>query len=163
MGVTDDAGANEAQFSHWGNIVRSEFLNSSGEVDEAYCAHKIKIEVLNNDENNSYKANNGKNVFTCTKSLPFSRAPDEPIMIDIDIPHGQIGVQAFYTLIENIIRNTAKYRTDKESELIITMTIKEPESDSWKSRYYEVVVEDNNRIPKEKREEVYKIIWVWLL
>jgi hypothetical protein len=28
---------------------------------------------------------------------------------DLDIPHGEIGAQAFYTILENIIRNTAKY------------------------------------------------------
>jgi hypothetical protein len=27
----------------------------------------------------------------------------------LDIPHGQVGVQAFYTILENIVRNTAKY------------------------------------------------------
>ena len=27
----------------------------------------------------------------------------------LDIPHGEIGAQAFYTILENIVRNTAKY------------------------------------------------------
>ncbi|HJT27331.1 MAG TPA: hypothetical protein VJ784_07990 [Pyrinomonadaceae bacterium] len=31
---------------------------------------------------------------------------DPPLL---DIPHGEIGAQAFYTILENIVRNTAKY------------------------------------------------------
>jgi hypothetical protein len=31
----------------------------------------------------------------------------------LDIPHGQVGVQAFYIILENIVRNTAKYGNEE--------------------------------------------------
>ncbi|MGZ8846392.1 MAG: hypothetical protein ACXW3C_07995 [Pyrinomonadaceae bacterium] len=33
---------------------------------------------------------------------------------DLDIPHGEIGGQAFYTILENILRNTAKYGNSEQ-------------------------------------------------
>ncbi|HYG11103.1 MAG TPA: hypothetical protein VD835_14240, partial [Pyrinomonadaceae bacterium] len=37
---------------------------------------------------------------------------------DLDIPHGQVGGQAFYTILENIVRNTAKYGDAEQLEQI---------------------------------------------
>lgn len=44
-----------------------------------------------------------------TRSIPY-----------LDIPHGQVGVQAFYTILENIIRNTAKYGDAEQLKELMT-------------------------------------------
>jgi hypothetical protein len=81
---------------------------------------------------------------------PKSGAPD------ISIPHGQIGGQAFYTILENIVRNTAKYGDPKQLDAIkdvpgsgrleFTITVKDAwdkTNTGWVKDFYQVQIIDH--------------------
>jgi len=76
--------------------------------------------------------------------------------ITVDIPHGKIGVQAFYTILENLIRNTAKYGDRSSAPSVnsspdfkkLEFTIKvdddwDDQGKGWKETYYRVSIRDN--------------------
>ena len=58
----------------------------------------------------------------------------------VSIPDGEIGVQAFYIFMENMMRNSAKhgYNSKNETQFKITLKIKNDEKE-----YYKVVAYDN--------------------
>ena len=73
----------------------------------------------------------------------------------LDIPHGEIGAQAFYSILENIIRNTAKYGAPLQLESIkshkgdgklrFTISIQGNWSDNikaWSQDFYQVQIVD---------------------
>lgn len=74
---------------------------------------------------------------------------------DLDIPHGQVGVQAFYTILENLVRNTAKYgdttqleeiKSNKgDGKLRFTISISDRWDDGgcgWDQDFYQVKIID---------------------
>jgi len=75
---------------------------------------------------------------------------------ELDIPHGQVGAQAFYTILENLVRNTAKYGDAKQLDLIktrgtgdgklrFTISVKVNWDDGgtgWANDYYKVKIID---------------------
>ena len=86
---------------------------------------------------------------------------------EVDIPHGQIGGQAFYTILENIIRNAAKYGDAKQLEKIMgkdgggklqfTIYVRDnwdQEGTGWVKDFYQVKIVDHlltedSRLPEE--------------
>lgn len=91
--------------------------------------------------------------------------PDE-IPIDqlfIAFPSDIIGCQALYNIIENVIRNTAKYGTSNESdnsETVFTLEISDISMDNDKENHlYKVEVYDNrNHFSEQKLNEILDII-----
>ncbi len=63
--------------------------------------------------------------------------------INFDLPGGIIGRQAIFSIIENIIRNTAKHGKRNKSSLTFTIDITEPTISS-NSNFWEFTVTDNN-------------------
>jgi len=75
----------------------------------------------------------------------------------LDMPGGILGRQAFYSILENIIRNAAKHskRIDERTSLELNIKIQDPTIDScyesatqgnlnaWKDKYYWVTIIDN--------------------
>lgn len=67
-----------------------------------------------------------KNIIRSHQNIPdgpdfeplFEKDYESKTMPSADIPHGQVGVQAFYTILENIVRNTAKYGNAQELKKI---------------------------------------------
>jgi hypothetical protein len=65
---------------------------------------------------------------------------------EIALPGGVLGAQAFYTILENNIRDSAKYGRYKESEqesLTINITVREPEARRLKDEFIEIVISDD--------------------
>jgi hypothetical protein len=63
----------------------------------------------------------------------------------ISIPHGQIGAQAFYVILEGLIRNSAKYGKVTNT-LEFTITIEDQWDDAgrgWQKDFYRVKISDN--------------------
>jgi hypothetical protein len=63
----------------------------------------------------------------------------------ISIPHGQIGAQAFYVILEGLIRNAAKYGKVTNT-LEFTITIEDQWDDAgrgWQKDFYRVKISDN--------------------
>lgn len=74
----------------------------------------------------------------------------------LDLPHGEIGAQAFYTILENIVRNTAKYGDPAQlgnikgkggdGKLRFSIAVHENWDDGqpgWTRDYYKVQIVDN--------------------
>lgn len=71
----------------------------------------------------------------------------------VAIPHGQIGAHALYSILENLLRNAAKYGGKVNSlniePLKISVTLREKwESpskfcDNWKNEYFQLTISDN--------------------
>jgi hypothetical protein len=64
----------------------------------------------------------------------------------VALPAGVLGAQAFYTILENNIRDSAKHGRSKGSEqesLTITVEIREPENAHLKDEFIEVVISDD--------------------
>jgi len=81
---------------------------------------------------------------------------EKEVELSVDIPHGQIGAQAFYTILENLIRNAAKYGNRSPAPALdsnpgfekLEFTIKvednwEGGSEHWREKYYRVSIRDN--------------------
>lgn len=67
------------------------------------------------------------------------------INLAVSIPHGQIGAQAFYIILEGLIRNAAKYGQVKD-KLEFTITIEDQWNDDgrgWQKDFYQVKIRDN--------------------
>lgn len=70
----------------------------------------------------------------------------------VDVPHGQIGAQAFYSIMENLIRNAAKYgaklREDGQpahsaTERFLNINIEIAEAEEiWQDNFYRVAISD---------------------
>lgn len=72
----------------------------------------------------------------------------------VQIPNGDLGVGAFFMLLENIIRNSAKYEdTSKLQELNLTVAVTSSEE-----RGYYLLLYDNIQRPKEKLDELIKSV-----
>lgn len=68
----------------------------------------------------------------------------------IDLPHGTYGAHAFYTIVENIIRNTIKHNISaiplpENTTIPVTFTITadEPEVEEWRRDYHRIKVTDD--------------------
>ena len=74
---------------------------------------------------------------TITHKLP----PGNKVLC-ASIPHGLVGVHAFYSILENFIRNSAKHGTKggKKRDLEITIEINDPGKDE---NFYEILLSDN--------------------
>ncbi|MCR9290909.1 MAG: hypothetical protein NXI23_26365 [Bacteroidetes bacterium] len=70
--------------------------------------------------------------------------------INIQIPNGNLGVHAFYVVLENIIRNAVKHSQQQipKRGLEINVVVKDFEQIKLKQRGYRVIISDN--IPKPK-------------
>lgn len=89
--------------------------------------------------------------------LEKSVSKDSEPSLQLDIPHGEIGAQAFYTILENIVRNTAKYGDpaqlgrikdkDGDGKLRFTIVIHHDNWDQgkkrWAQNYYKIQIIDN--------------------
>lgn len=77
----------------------------------------------------------------------------------IDVPHGPIGAHAFYSTLENLIRNTAKYGTAKEAvmgarHIEVTLQLEDiwedssspDEAERWQEDFYRVTIRDNEYV-----------------
>lgn len=86
--------------------------------------------------------------------------------LDITIPHGQIGGQAFYTILENIVRNTAKYGDPKQLDAIkdvpgngkleFTILVKDSwdkKNTGWAKDFYQVQIIDRLLTEDHKNPE----------
>ena len=62
--------------------------------------------------------------------------------IEIDVPGGVLGRQAFYSILENIVRNAAKHGKSTDGETLILNV----EIHSLDEKYYEVIITDNNTL-----------------
>lgn len=72
--------------------------------------------------------------------------------LDFAIPTGAVGAQALYSIIENFIRNSAKYGTAPfEADLDVSLIIQS--SDRWPD-HWECVLSDNNRSVLESAKRV---------
>ena len=68
-----------------------------------------------------------------------------------DIPHGQIGAHALYSILENLLRNAAKYGAGKAEPLEFSVNIRNrwnehsgnPRHSEWQHEFYQVAVSDN--------------------
>lgn len=85
-------------------------------------------------------------------SLWRSRSGQGPIDIDVDIPSGNIGAHALYCILENVIRNGAKYgsaQPDNPERQKLSIYI--DTAHEWGSAYYQVtVVDDHSRFDAEQ-------------
>jgi hypothetical protein len=70
--------------------------------------------------------------------------------LSVDIPHGHVGAQAFYSIMENLIRNAAKFGDKKKKEQIEFTILVQDEQDEWgdgqprwKEEFYKVSIFDN--------------------
>jgi hypothetical protein len=82
----------------------------------------------------------------------------------IEIPHGRVGSQAFYTIIENVVRNASKH-SDKEflsevksnasnKKLEIDIEIRESHGVDEYGEFKEVVIRDNSHAGKNVKENI---------
>ena len=91
------------------------------------------------------------------------RGSDPPV----DIPHGRVGMQAFYTILENLIRNAAKHgdsnrlQSIKEGDgkLKFTVTLEADwedvdESSEWSEKFNRLRIKDNLPSDQEVAEEL---------
>src|SRR5436189_1807590 len=71
-----------------------------------------------------------------------------------DVPHGQVGVQAFYTILENILRNTAKYGNPSQLN-----AIKDPKKQpgDGKLRFQVAISDEGEAEHKGWLEDYYKV------
>ncbi|MGZ5434604.1 MAG: hypothetical protein ACXWID_01605 [Pyrinomonadaceae bacterium] len=86
----------------------------------------------------------------------FEKKYESTTMPTADIPHGQVGIQAFYTILENIVRNTAKYGNPQELKAIksragdgklkFTVSVKEKWKSphpNWVDNFYQVNIREH--------------------
>ncbi len=73
--------------------------------------------------------------------------------IMVDIPGGILGRQAFYSIVENIIRNSAKHSTvnQEKKELKLDISI---EKSGYNTEYYGVTICDNQKISKTTKKKL---------
>ena len=79
------------------------------------------------------------------KKLIIKRNDKDESNFSISIPHGQIGAQAFYVILEGLIRNAAKYGKVTNT-LEFTITIEDQWDDAgrgWQKDFYRVKISDN--------------------
>jgi hypothetical protein len=157
-------------------------LEKNNEKKEEKEFGRIKIHVFNlskigDGKDNGIKElwNNNQNSIEERKKqlndqrvLLYSTDKDSKINIEKDIPiaipGGIIGYHAFYVIIENIIRNSAKhgYAKNKENkeelEIVIEFTddLKEPHN-YWRFRIYDNVSKIENRINQNKRFRIFDV------
>jgi DNA repair photolyase len=71
----------------------------------------------------------------------------------IEMPHGLYGAQAFFVILENIIRNTVKHNIEKikqsSSSLTFHIKLEEVDEEKYKDDYYKITVTDNLQTANE--------------
>jgi len=138
----------------WGEIVKG-FTDQRCLLDNIAWSHKVRYcddwftrEVVSEEQKPEVKL--------IVKQVPrkSENGTEKEVELSVDIPHGQIGAQAFYTILENLIRNTAKYG-DRSSappldssikKLEFTIKIEDDWDDGgkgWQEDYYRVSIRDN--------------------
>jgi len=119
------------------------FISQYGLIDnicksEGYNYNNITFKVFINDDQNLLDE----------KDITSIEEND----VDVFIPGGLTGVHAFYLILENIMRNSAKY-AEKSDELIINIKLVD------KDTHYEISIWDNisNEVNKvEKFNEIFR-------
>ncbi|MCA9459514.1 MAG: hypothetical protein KC550_03115, partial [Nanoarchaeota archaeon] len=82
-------------------------------------------------------------------------ALDELRMIELELPGGIMGRQAIFSILENLLRNSAKHRRKEErsNPLILTFDIfDDPEN----SNYYKMTITDSNQITYSTLKVLHK-------
>lgn len=79
---------------------------------------------------------------------PLSAENDTMNLYDysVDLPGGILGRQAIYSILENIIRNSAKHGKRDDSKLIINISIEDSPDSEFKDEFYVVKISDNNNL-----------------
>ena len=69
---------------------------------------------------------------------------DDKTKNSVSIPNGYIGAHAFYTILENFIRNAAKHHKGKmeSNKSIFEIKLTSANNPTWEKNYFEVRVED---------------------
>ena len=88
---------------------------------------------------------------TLDVSLPSQGADNSKVVFNADIPHAQIGAHALYSILENIVRNAAKYRSQKEADLNLCIELHEEWPDHWKT-------DNSRRSHKYWQDELLQVI-----
>ncbi|MBI5181449.1 MAG: hypothetical protein HZA06_00890, partial [Nitrospirae bacterium] len=144
----------QSQFAILDNIARSE-----GFCYESEC----KKMIFSNDDKWSDCVKNGKLCPRLPENLKSENVDcPEPMKITysgndyfhVSIPHGIIGIQAFYSILENFIRNSAKHGGSKIRDRIknnvlalgkptaLEFTIHAEEDENYKD-YIKIIINDN--------------------
>jgi hypothetical protein len=114
------------------NIVRSEEIYRDDDIDEHKGKFPIEIQMI--------KAGDSGNL--TFRSKPHITNSDSSYFTNIQlaVPYGLNGRQAFLIILENIIRNAAKHnREDLKSDLTFSIIIKENDKN------YEITIADNKQ------------------
>lgn len=117
-----------------------------GELFKNLDANRILLNHISGKKNFKYK------IIFMYNGNPLNDTND----IQVSLPAGALGAQAFYSILENIIRNTAK--PDHKSVVVYTVNfidkplLKNPFA--AEDQYYRVEISDNVPIKKMKEEEL---------
>jgi len=110
----------------------------------------------------------GSNQRALKLRLQVETAPGQahtpPKILNPDIPHGHIGAHALYSILENLLRNAAKYGTRNSGALDLSVTIRETWHEhqqnklhgDWQNEFYQVVVSDNQPLSGDVQTEKYR-------
>lgn len=128
---------------------RTDFLADIATIDHPTLetALKFKEDILSGFDKNRILLNlisgvDAGFVFDILLKLPDNKD------VDISIPNGVLGCQAFYTILENVIRNIAKHsKLPKDEKLIISIDVLEYEHNT---RYWELMIYDS--VKDDERE-----------
>jgi len=135
------------------NIARTHLAKSSREtiygkkllISWKYKNATLRMRIADGD--NHWECNIGE-VWVALEDLRSLR--DTIKGLSIDIPHGHVGAQAFYCIMENLIRNAAKFGNRKKDEsLEFTILVQDEQDDwgyenpKWKEEFYKVSIFDN--------------------
>ncbi len=103
-------------------------------LSEGFTREDIVIKFRNFDGSIESRENYGRKDFEYLRSL------------DVSLPSGIMGRQAFYSILENVIRNTAKHGLGKEQreKLEITLDIEKEHDPKYNDRYYKMTITDNS-------------------
>jgi len=121
------------------NIVRSEEIFREGIIHENETS--IEIQMVKVDERGVLKDDKGNDLIFKSNPQKGTNYPDSSKFTDIElsVPYGLSGRQAFLVILENLIRNAAKHSKKDLRQLIFSIIIK----DIGKS--YEITIADNKQ------------------
>lgn len=176
----------QCQFAILDNIARSEGFCYAPEFKSADPdVNKILSQYACKKINDKWgKCRNNGNI--CGRLPEESRKEDacdsepQPIKIEyegndcpVSIPHGVVGKQAFYSILENFIRNSAKHggakvkndikSDDGKNALVFTIKAKEAEENGEWADYIKVTLSDNigncaEEIDRDDEDKIVRVI-----
>lgn len=122
-------------------MIQEALLNTIA-VDSGYGRDNFHLQVIVDGRKYTFKRN--------TTNYFVGEDNKEPEDFLIAIPGGMTGCQAFYSILENQIRNAVKYG-EKKSKLIVTIEVSKSDEGLWN----EIVIYENLSRPKvaEKMNE----------